>query len=75
MKRKRVGQKVLGYYFRENLLKKESSVVTEVELFKAVLKWTDSECARQGINIEEDKAARRRVLGDSVYEVRFLEIS
>ena len=57
------------------MLKKESLAVTEVELFKAVLKWTDSECARQGINIEEDKTARRRVLGDSVYEIRFLEMS
>ena len=51
------------------LLEKERLAVTEVELFKAVLKWTDSECARQGINIEEDKTARRRILGDSVYEI------
>ena len=57
------------------LLKKEKLTVTEVELFKAVLKWTDSECARQGINIEEDKTARRRILGDSVYEICFLEMS
>ena len=57
------------------LLKKKILSVTEVELFKAVLKWTDSECARQGINIEEDKTARRRILGDSVYEIRFLAMS
>ena len=57
------------------LLKKERLAVTEVVLFKAVLKWTDSECARQGINIEEDKTARRRILGDSVYEICFLEMS
>ena len=57
------------------LLKKEMLIVTEVELFKAVLKWTDSECVRQGINIEEDKTARRRILGDSVYEIRFLAMS
>ena len=57
------------------MLKKERLAVTEVELFKAVLKWTDSECARQGINIEEDKTARRRILGDSVYEIRFLAMS
>ena len=57
------------------LLKKERLAVTEVELFKAVLKWTDSECARQGINIEEDKTARRRILGDIVYEIPFLEMS
>jgi hypothetical protein len=56
------------------LLKKETLSVTTVELFKAVLKWVDSECSRQGINIEEDKTARRRVLGDSVYEIHFLEM-
>ena len=65
----------IGLHTLNALLKKEWLAVTEVELFKAVLKWTDSECARQGINIEEDKTARRRVLGDSVYEIRFLEMS
>ncbi len=57
------------------MLKKETLAITEVELFKGVLKWIDSECGRQGINIEEDKTARRRVLGDSVYEIRFLAMS
>ena len=65
----------IGLHTLNALLKKESLAVTEVELFKAVLKWTDNECARQGINIEEDKTARRRVLGDSVYEIRFLAMS
>ena len=65
----------IGLHTLNALLKKERLAVPEVELFKAVLKWTDSECARQGINIEEDKTARRRVLGDSVYEIRFLEMS
>ncbi len=57
------------------LLKIETLAITEVELFKGVLRWVDSECARQGINIEEDKTARRRVLGDCVYEIRFLAMS
>ena len=65
----------IGLHTLNALLKKESLAVTEVELFKAVLKWTDSECARQGINIEEDKTVRRRVLGDSVYEIRFPAMS
>ena len=39
------------------------------------MKWTDKECERQGINIEHDKTARRRILGDSVYEIRFLTMS
>ena len=57
------------------LLKKERLAVTEVELFRAVLKWTDSECARQGINIDEDKTARRRILGDIVYEIPLLQMT
>ena len=65
----------IGLHTLNALLKKERLAVTEVELFKAVLKWTDSKCARQGINVEEDKTARRRILGDSVYEICFLEMS
>ena len=64
----------IGLHTLNALLKKTWLPVTEVELFKAVLKWTDSECARQGINIEEDKTARRRILGDSVYEICFLDM-
>ncbi|CAB4045946.1 BTB POZ domain-containing 6-like, partial [Paramuricea clavata] len=45
-------------------LKKETFSITEMELFKVILKWTDEECGRQGINIEHDKTARRRILGD-----------
>ena len=54
----------IGLHTLNALLKKERLVVTKVELFKAVLKWIDSECTRRGINIE-DKTARRRILGDS----------
>ena len=57
------------------LLKKRPLQITELDLFQAVLKWVDRECARQGVNIEEDKTLRRRVLGDSVYDIYFLEMS
>ena len=56
------------------LLKNRSLQINEVDLFKAVLKWVGRKCARQGINIE-DKTLRRRVLGDSVYDIYFLEMS
>ena len=56
-------------------LKKETLSITEMELFKAILKWADKECERQGINIEHDKTARRRIVGDCVYEIRFLTMS
>jgi hypothetical protein len=46
-----------------------------MELFKAILKWADKECERQGLNIEHDKTARRRILGVSVYEIPFLAMS
>ena len=66
----------VGSHVISALLKRNMLAVTEVELFKAVLKWIDSECASQGIkNIKENKTARRRVLGDSVYEIRFLDMS
>ena len=57
------------------LLKKRSLEIAEVDLFKAVLKWVDKECVRQGIHIEEDKTSRRRVLRDSVYDIYFLQMS
>jgi hypothetical protein len=63
------------YALRTYFLKKETSSITEMELFKATLKWADKECERQDLNIELDKTARRRMLGDSVYEIRFLTMS
>ena len=65
----------IGSHTLNTLLKRDTLAIAEVDLFKAVLRWTDNECARQGINIEDDKMARRRVLGDSLYEIRFLEMS
>ena len=65
----------IGLHSLNALLKKETLAVTEVELFQAILKWADSECVRQRLNVKDDKTARRRVLGDSVYEIRFLTMS
>jgi BTB/POZ domain-containing protein 3/6 len=65
----------VGSHTLKALLKRRLLEIAEVELFKAVLKWVDVECSRQGLNIEEDKTARRQVLGHSVYEIRFLEMS
>ena len=64
----------IGSYTLNTLLKRQTLAIAEVDLFKAVLKWTDNECARQGINIEVNKMARRDLLGDSLYEIRFLEM-
>ena len=66
----------IGLHVVSALLKRKDLAVAEVELFKAVLKWVNSECARQGItNIDKNKTARRRVLDESVYDIRFLDMS
>jgi hypothetical protein len=66
----------IGSSTLDAFLKKDTSSITEMELpFKAILKWADKECERQGINIEHDKTARRRILGDCVYEIPFLAMS
>ena len=64
----------IGSQTLNTLLKKQTLAIAEVDLFKAVLRWTDNECARQGIDIEDEKLARRGLLGDSVYEIRFLDM-
>ena len=65
----------IGSQTLKMLLERDSLAIAEVDLFKAVLRWTDSECARQGMRIEDDKMVRRRMLEDSLYEIRFLEMS
>ena len=65
----------IGSQTLNTLLKRDTLAIAELDLFKAVLRWTDNECERQGMRIEDDKMARRRVLGDSLYEIRFLEMS
>ncbi len=62
-------------YTLNAFLKKKALILTELELFKGILRWADSECERQGLNIKDDKTARRRVLGDTVYEIPFLTMS
>ena len=57
------------------LVKRESLVISEVDLFKAVLRWVDNECERQGVNIGENVMARRRILGDIIYDINFLKMS
>ena len=64
----------IKFHTLNTLLKKQSLKIKEVDLFKAVLKWVDRECTRQAINTEENKAVRRRVLGDSVYDIHFLQM-
>ena len=53
-----------------NFLKRDSLRITEIELFRAVLKWTESKCKEREMEVTEQN--RRSVLGDAIYHLRFL---
>ena len=47
--------------------------IKEIELFKAVLKWSDVQCAKNGSVATEGK--RREIIGNALYQIRFLAMS
>ncbi len=51
------------------LLKRESLNVKEVDLFKAVLKWSEAECSRK--EIDANPKNKRVVIGNAIYQIRF----
>lgn len=53
-----------------SLLKRDSLQIGEVTLFKAVLKWIDCQCLQEGLDLTRDN--KRSVIGDAIYELRFL---
>ena len=55
------------------LLKRDALNVKEVDLFKAVVKWSEAECSRKGI--EANPKNKRTVLGNAIYQVRFLSMT
>ena len=56
-----------------HLLKRETLGVEEIEFFKAVLKWSDAQCAKNGLEATGEN--RRAVIGNALYEIRFLSMS
>ena len=46
---------------------------TEVDLFRGVLNWSDSECSRK--DIEPTRENKRSLIGDAIYDLRFLAMS
>ena len=56
-----------------DFLKRDSLRITEVELFRAVFKWTESKCKEREMKVTEEN--RRSVLGDAIYHLRFLAMS
>ena len=51
------------------LLKRESLKVKEVDLFKAVVKWSEAECSKKGIDANAKN--KRIVMGNAIYHIRF----
>ena len=50
-------------------LRRESLNVKEVDIFKAVVKWSEAECLRKGI--EANVKNKRAAMGNTMYQVRF----
>ena len=57
----------------EELLKRESLKVKEVDLFEGVLKWSEAECSRKGI--ETNANNKRVVMGNAIYQIRFASMT
>ncbi len=55
------------------LLKRESLNVKEVDLFKAVLKWSEAECSRKGI--EPNAKNKRAAIGKEINQIRFASMT
>ena len=53
----------------EELLKRESLNIKEVDLFKGVLNWSEAECSRREIEINEKN--KRAVIGNAIDQIRF----
>jgi hypothetical protein len=63
-----ISQKTLASLLRCNDLN-----IVEVELFRAVLKWSDFQCSKK--DIEATRESRRSVIGDAIYDLRFLAMN
>ena len=58
----------------EKLLKRESLNVKEVDVFKAVVKWSEAECSRKGIKKTTTKK-KRAIMGNAIYQIRFASMT
>ena len=63
-----INQKTLA-----SLLSRNDLNIVEVELFRAVLKWSDFQCLKK--DIEATRENRRSVVGDAIYDLRFLAMT
>ena len=56
-----------------SLLKRNYLNVSEIDLFQAVLKWVDHQCSERGLELTTEN--RRSVIGDAVYDLRFIGLN
>lgn len=56
-----------------DLLKRDTLYIAEVDLFKAVLKWSEIQCSKNGVQATDEN--KRKVLGNAVHEIRFRVMS
>ena len=57
----------------EELLRRKSLKVKEVDLFKGVLKWSEAECSRKKIEINTNN--KRAVVGNAINQIRFVAMT
>ena len=55
------------------LLSRETLISSEIELFQAVFRWSGKQCLKSGIEATGEN--RRAILGDAIYNIRFLAMS
>ncbi|CAB4008512.1 BTB POZ domain-containing 6-B-like [Paramuricea clavata] len=63
-----ISQKTLA-----SLLKLDCLDISEVELFQAVLKWSDFQCSKKDMDATREN--RRSLIGDAIYDLRFLAMN
>ena len=56
-----------------DFMKRDSLRITEIELFHAVLKWSEYQCRKRDLEVSIEN--RRSALGDAIYNLRFLAMS
>ena len=57
-----------------NILKRDKlDGIKEIELFQAVLKWSNAQCTKSGVEATGEN--RRAVIGDALYQIRFPTMS
>ena len=63
----------ISYSTLEQLLKRDSLNIKEVHLFQAVLKWSEAECSRKGIEVNAEN--KRAAVGNAIHHILFASMT